>query len=98
MRNRLTRAIGVAAFLVFLAVLPIIGEAQTSETKHQQAVLVTGASAVSVGCLFLGRKWMSQARASCLLPFKDEDVGRTSAGDVDGHRQGLAIGRKPDFL
>jgi NAD(P)-dependent dehydrogenase (short-subunit alcohol dehydrogenase family) len=44
MRDRLTRAIGVAAFLAFLAVLPIIGDAQTPEKKHQQAVLVTGAS------------------------------------------------------
>src|SRR3974390_3933630 len=44
MSNRLTRPIGVAAFLAFLAVLPIIGEAQASETKYQKAVLVTGAS------------------------------------------------------
>jgi NAD(P)-dependent dehydrogenase (short-subunit alcohol dehydrogenase family) len=44
MRNRLSTAICVAALLTFLAVLPIIGEAQTSATKHQQAVLVTGAS------------------------------------------------------
>lgn len=44
MSNRLTTAIGVAASLSFLALLPIIGEAQTSEAKHQRAVLVTGAS------------------------------------------------------
>ena len=44
MINRLTTSIGVAAFLTFPAALPIIGEAQTSATKHQQAVLVTGAS------------------------------------------------------
>jgi NAD(P)-dependent dehydrogenase (short-subunit alcohol dehydrogenase family) len=43
MRNPLT-AIGVAAFLTFLAALPIAGEAQTSATEHQRAVLVTGAS------------------------------------------------------
>lgn len=44
MRNRLTTAIGVAAFLTFLAALPMVGEAQTPGTMHQQAVLVTGAS------------------------------------------------------
>jgi NAD(P)-dependent dehydrogenase (short-subunit alcohol dehydrogenase family) len=44
MKNRLTKAIGVAASLTFLAALPIVGEAQTPGTKHQQAVLVTGAS------------------------------------------------------
>jgi hypothetical protein len=33
-----------------------------------------------------------------LLPFKNEDVWRSSACGVDGHRQGPAIGRKPDFL
>jgi NAD(P)-dependent dehydrogenase (short-subunit alcohol dehydrogenase family) len=44
MRNRLSTAICVAALLTFLAALPIVGEAQTSATKHQQAVLVTGAS------------------------------------------------------
>jgi NAD(P)-dependent dehydrogenase (short-subunit alcohol dehydrogenase family) len=44
MRNRLSTAVCGAALLTFLAALPIIGEAQTSATMHQQAVLVTGAS------------------------------------------------------
>jgi hypothetical protein len=44
MRNRLTGTIGVAAFLAFRAAVPITSEAQTSEMKYQQAVLVTGAS------------------------------------------------------
>jgi NAD(P)-dependent dehydrogenase (short-subunit alcohol dehydrogenase family) len=44
MKNRANTAIDVAALLPFLAALAIIGEAQTSATKHQQAVLVTGAS------------------------------------------------------
>jgi NAD(P)-dependent dehydrogenase (short-subunit alcohol dehydrogenase family) len=44
MRNRLNTASCVAVLLTFLAALPIIGEAQTSATKHEQAVLVTGAS------------------------------------------------------
>jgi hypothetical protein len=33
-----------------------------------------------------------------LLPFKHENVRVSSACGVDGHRQGLAIGRKLDFL
>jgi NAD(P)-dependent dehydrogenase (short-subunit alcohol dehydrogenase family) len=44
MKNRIRTAIGVAALLTFLALLPIVGEAQSSATKHQEAVLVTGAS------------------------------------------------------
>ena len=44
MKNRIRTAIGVAALLAFLALLPIVGEAQSSATKHQEAVLVTGAS------------------------------------------------------
>jgi NAD(P)-dependent dehydrogenase (short-subunit alcohol dehydrogenase family) len=44
MRNRFSTAICVAALLTLPAALPIIGDAQTSATKHQQAVLVTGAS------------------------------------------------------
>src|SRR5215469_8213597 len=37
-------------------------------------------------------------RLARLLPFKHEDVWRNSACGVDGHRQGLAIGRKRLFL
>ena len=44
MRNGIAGAIGVAVVLTFPPALPIVGEAQTSATKHQQAVLVTGAS------------------------------------------------------
>ena len=44
MRNPLTRTMGVSAFLALLAAVPLIGDAQASETQHQQAVLVTGAS------------------------------------------------------
>src|SRR6516164_8470733 len=72
MRNRLTRAIGVAAPLAFLAVLPIIGEAQTSEAKHQQAVLVTGASTG------IGRKITEKLAADGYFVYagarKDEDL------------------------
>jgi NAD(P)-dependent dehydrogenase (short-subunit alcohol dehydrogenase family) len=44
MKNRLHAAIGRAVLLACLAALPLVGAAQTSATKHQQAVLVTGAS------------------------------------------------------
>lgn len=44
MKTRLRAPIGVAAFLTIFAALPMVGEAQSSATKHQQAVLVTGAS------------------------------------------------------
>jgi NAD(P)-dependent dehydrogenase (short-subunit alcohol dehydrogenase family) len=44
MKNRFRTAIGITALLPFLAALPIVGDAQTPATKHQQAVLVTGAS------------------------------------------------------
>ena len=38
------KAISFAAFLTLAAALPILGEARTSATEHQRAVLVTGAS------------------------------------------------------
>jgi NAD(P)-dependent dehydrogenase (short-subunit alcohol dehydrogenase family) len=44
MRNRLRALIGVAALLTCFAFLSRVDEAQSSATKHQQAVLVTGAS------------------------------------------------------
>jgi NAD(P)-dependent dehydrogenase (short-subunit alcohol dehydrogenase family) len=44
MKNHIRIAIGIAALLTFVAALPIVGDAQTPTTKHQQAVLVTGAS------------------------------------------------------
>lgn len=72
MKNRLSTAIGVAAFLTFLPTLPIIGEAQPSETKHQQAVLVTGASTG------IGRKITERLAADGYFVYagarKDEDL------------------------
>lgn len=44
MKNRLHAAIGAAVLLACLAALPVVVEAQASTGKHQQAVLVTGAS------------------------------------------------------
>jgi NAD(P)-dependent dehydrogenase (short-subunit alcohol dehydrogenase family) len=44
MKNRIRTAIGFAWLLTCLAALPIVGEAQSPAAKHQQAVLVTGAS------------------------------------------------------
>jgi NAD(P)-dependent dehydrogenase (short-subunit alcohol dehydrogenase family) len=44
MKDRIRTARGAAALLTLLASLPIVGEAQSSATKSQEAVLVTGAS------------------------------------------------------
>jgi NADPH:quinone reductase-like Zn-dependent oxidoreductase len=44
MKNRLRAAIGVVGLLTCVAALPVVAEPASPGARHQQAVLVTGAS------------------------------------------------------